>query len=202
MNIYEKLQKCRVELQSANIKKSGQNKFAGYTYYELGDFLPTINKLFAENKLFSAVTFDSEVARLAIINTEKPDEMVVFTSPMAGADLKGCHSIQNLGAVQTYQRRYLYMSALEIVEHDALDSTTGKTSEKPKAAKKSGADTGSKLTPEQRSKILELQKQNGVTADTFNKRLKAKYNITNIDQLTENQAASIIESMESKNGAG
>jgi hypothetical protein len=52
---------------------------------------------------------------------------------MAEANLKGCHPIQNMGAVQTYSRRYLYVSALEIVEHDALDATTG--SEAPKSAK-------------------------------------------------------------------
>ena len=37
--------------------------------------------------------------------------------------LKGCHPIQNLGAVQTYIRRYLWVTAMEIVEHDALDSS-------------------------------------------------------------------------------
>ena len=49
--------------------------------------------------------------------------MVVVTSPMVEANLKGAHAIQNLGAVETYQRRYLWMTAMEIVEHDALDSS-------------------------------------------------------------------------------
>jgi hypothetical protein len=42
---------------------------------------------------------------------------------MADANLKGCHPIQNLGAVETYNRRYLWVTAMEIVEHDALDSS-------------------------------------------------------------------------------
>jgi hypothetical protein len=50
---------------------------------------------------------------------------VMFTSPMSSAALKGCHDVQNLGAVQTYLRRYLWTNAFEIVEHDALDATTG-----------------------------------------------------------------------------
>jgi len=129
INIYEKLQKCRVELQESNVKKSGHNKFAGYTYYELGDFLPTINKICLENKIFCSVSFGSEMAILEAVNAEKPEERVLFTSPMSEANLKGCHPIQNLGAVETYQRRYLYSTAFEIVEHDALDSTNG--SEKP-----------------------------------------------------------------------
>jgi hypothetical protein len=44
---------------------------------------------------------------------------------MKEANLKGCHAIQNLGAVETYTRRYLWVTALEIVEHDVLDATTG-----------------------------------------------------------------------------
>jgi hypothetical protein len=33
--------------------------------------------------------------------------------------------VQNIGAVETYQRRYLWVTAMEIVEHDALDSSEG-----------------------------------------------------------------------------
>jgi hypothetical protein len=49
---------------------------------------------------------------------------------MSTAELKGCHAIQNLGAVQTYLRRYLWVAAMEIVEHDSLDATTGKDDSK------------------------------------------------------------------------
>lgn len=126
MNIYEKLQEMRVELQNMELKKSGQNKFAGYTYYQLSDVLPYINQLMQKHKVASVVTFDSDNAILTLINTEKPEEIIKFTSPMATASLKGAHEIQNLGAVETYQRRYLYMTAFEIVEADVLDATQGK----------------------------------------------------------------------------
>lgn len=122
MNVYEKLQKARIELQGKQMKKSGHNKFAGYQYFELGDFLPEINKLFSELGLCSTVSFGKDLAELKVINIEKPEEVVTFTSPMAEANLKGCHPIQNLGAVETYTRRYLYVAALEIVEHDAVDA--------------------------------------------------------------------------------
>jgi len=157
MNVYEKLQKARIDLQSKQMKKSGHNKFAGYQYFELGDFLPEINKLFAELKLCSVVSFGKEMAELKIINIEKPDEVVTFTSPMAEANLKGCHPIQNLGAVETYNRRYLYVSALEIVEHDALDSappvelSTAHKTTKGKITPTSGAGEG--LTQEQHDKV-------------------------------------------------
>lgn len=122
MSIYKKLQEARIRLQSTELKKSGANKFAGYSYFELGDFLPAIQTIFNEIGLCGIVSFNSEIAELWIHETDG-EEKIVFTSPMADASLKGCHPIQNLGAVQTYQRRYLWMAALEIVEHDALDSS-------------------------------------------------------------------------------
>lgn len=138
MNIYEKLQAMRVALQGMNIKKSGENKFAGYKYYELGDFLPPINQLMKEHGVCSVVTYGAESAILTLHNIEKPEETITFFSPMAEAVLKGAHPIQNLGAVETYQRRYLYMTAFEIVEADALDATQG--------AESAGAGRGSNNT--------------------------------------------------------
>jgi hypothetical protein len=122
MGVHKKLMDARIILQQAPLKKSGHNKFAGYSYFELGDFLPTINQIFAKVGLCGVVSFDKELATLTITDTEDSTE-IKLTSPMAEANLKGCHPIQNLGAVETYTRRYLWVSAMEIVEHDALDSS-------------------------------------------------------------------------------
>lgn len=59
---------------------------------------------------------------MKIVNVADPSESITITSPLSSASLKGCHEVQNLGAVETYQRRYLWVAALEIVEHDAIDS--------------------------------------------------------------------------------
>lgn len=126
MNVYEKIQQVRVELQNLGLNKSGKNKFAGYTYFELSDFLPAINQLCKDHKLMTHISFTREEATLTIVNAEAPEEKVIYTSPMYEAVLKGAHPIQNAGAVITYQRRYLMMLAFEIVECDALDSTQGK----------------------------------------------------------------------------
>ncbi|WP_455577317.1 ERF family protein [Anaerosinus sp.] len=126
MNIFEKLQTMRVALQAQNLKKSGKNTYSKYDYYNLSDFLPQVNQLMVDNKVTSVITFDKEFAKLTLIDCEKPDARIEFTSPMASAQLKGVHEIQNLGAVETYQRRYLYMVAFEIVEADVLDAVQGK----------------------------------------------------------------------------
>jgi hypothetical protein len=125
MNVYQKLNAARKEFHSMEIKKSGHNKFANYYYFELGDFIIPALTIFEKLGLIGIVHFGTETAQLAIINTEKPDEVVVFSSPMSEANLKGAHPIQNLGAVHTYLRRYLWVAALEIVEHDAVDSSEG-----------------------------------------------------------------------------
>ena len=120
--VHKKLMQARILLQNAPLKKSGHNKFAGYSYFELGDFMPEINAIFNEVGLCGVVSYDSEIASLTITDTDD-NTSIVITSPMAEANLKGCHPIQNLGAVETYTRRYLWVTAMEIVEHDALDSS-------------------------------------------------------------------------------
>jgi hypothetical protein len=123
MNVYQKLNVARNKFHNTEIKKSGHNKFAGYKYFELGDFIVPALSIFDEVGLTSIISFGKESADMRIINTDKPEEMIVIESPMSEANLKGCHPVQNLGAVQTYIRRYLWVAALEIVEHDALDSS-------------------------------------------------------------------------------
>jgi hypothetical protein len=122
MSVHKKLMEARVKLQGVKLKKSGQNKFAGYSYFELGDFLPEIQQIFHDIGLCGVVSYDIEYARLCITDVED-GTAIVITSPMAEANLKGTHPIQNLGAVETYQRRYLWMTAMEIVEHDILDAS-------------------------------------------------------------------------------
>jgi hypothetical protein len=124
MSVYKKLQDARIKLQHTELKKSGHNKFAGYKYFELGDFLPSIQKICSEMGLCGVVSFNHEMAFLQILDVEDGTS-IMFTSPMSSAALKGCHDVQNLGAVQTYLRRYLWVNAFEIVEHDALDSVMG-----------------------------------------------------------------------------
>lgn len=122
--IYEKLQQSRIELQSKKLKKSGKNKFAGFTYYELNDILPQINQIFYDLKLFSNFSIKENLAVLTITDWED-ETFQEFTSPIEELELKGCTKIQALGGVHTYMKRYLYLNALEIVESDMLDAKAG-----------------------------------------------------------------------------
>ena len=132
MNVFEKLNEARLRFQNANVKKSGQNKFAGYTYYELADILPAINKIAQELKFTCIVNFTKDLATLSFVDCEK-NEKIEFTSPMAEANLKGCQQVQNLGGAETYIKRYLYQNCFEIVESDMLDGTMNPNAKPDKA---------------------------------------------------------------------
>ena len=137
MNIYQKLQTVRVKLHKMNLKKSGFNPFAKFNYFELGDFLPAALELMLEHGLFAYEEIDTQQATITVIDTDDLNVIpFVLTMPSTTVDLKGATPIQNLGSVQTYMRRYLWTSLLEIVESDALDATIGKDDDK-KSGKKS-----------------------------------------------------------------
>jgi hypothetical protein len=121
MNIYEKLNAARKAFHQIKLKKTGRNDFAKYDYFELGDFLLPALGAFNDVGLTAIVAFDEKIATMTIVDCEKPKSTITITSPMGSAALKGCHEVQNIGAVETYQRRYLWVAALEIVEHDALE---------------------------------------------------------------------------------
>jgi hypothetical protein len=124
MNVYKKLMQARIDLQNTTLSKSGHNKFAGYKYFELGDFIPAIQNIFNGLGLCGTISYTNDLATLTIVDMSDLSKIEI-TSPMSEAALKGCHAVQNLGAVQTYIRRYLWVTALEIVEHDAIDSSSG-----------------------------------------------------------------------------
>jgi hypothetical protein len=151
--VHKKLMNARMILQSMQLKKSGHNKFSNYYYFELGDFLPQINEIFHGHGLCGVISYDTEYASLTITDVDDGTNIVV-TSPMVEANLKGAHAIQNLGAVETYQRRYLWMTAMEIVEHDALDSSAPIKEEKVIITPTQGiADS---LPPEEMEYLREL----------------------------------------------
>ena len=154
MNVYQKLNAARDQFHSQKLKKSGHNKFANYYYFELGDFIIPALQIFHEVGLTSVIRFGIDQAVMEIVNTNLPEEKIIITSPMSTAALKGCHEVQNLGAVQTYLRRYLWVAALEIVEHDALDATTGKKGDGPVITPK--GDIGNDIPNEEKEFLTEM----------------------------------------------
>jgi hypothetical protein len=121
MSVYRKLQAARLELVNSGIKKTGHNSYGGWNYYELGDFIPTVHRLFDMVGLCGVVTFN-EVATLTVYDTEFTDQKIEFSTPIVYAEAAKGQPIQMLGSTHTYLRRYLWLLAMELVEADAVDA--------------------------------------------------------------------------------
>ena len=132
-NVYQKLLEARVLFMEEDVKKSGKNMKMSYKYFELQDIVPVATPIFQKVGLLPVVTFTNDEASMTIFNTDNPGDFIVFTSPMkeiepivstkTGGEVT--NAIQRLGSVETYQRRYLYMIALDIVESDSIEPQTG-----------------------------------------------------------------------------
>lgn len=155
MNLYEKISEARIQFQQMNVKKTGKNTYAGYTYFTLDEILPAINVIAKAMKFVCIFDTTADTATLTIVDTEKPEDKVTFScayvrtikksvskdgkeefTDTQGASLKGCHPVQNEGATITYLKRYLYLNAFEISEGDVLDATMNPNEGEAKATPK------------------------------------------------------------------
>jgi hypothetical protein len=141
-NLNESIIEIRCELQAKNLKKSGKNKFAGFDYFELSDFLPTLNELMKKYKINDVFTIKDGIASLTLILGEEKQEytmpFVIFDTPLTfKKDKNGNYvkdkngdyiqvpsmqDIQYLGALNTYYKRYLYLNAFGITDGEIIDS--------------------------------------------------------------------------------
>lgn len=132
MNVFGKLAEARAKFKTAKVQKSGENKFQGYKYFELADILNAVTDINREVGLCTVETMTADSATLAVVNADDPADRAEFSVPMAKAELKGCHPVQNLGAAITYVRRYLYQNAYSVAEPDQLNSGKQDIDEGPK----------------------------------------------------------------------
>lgn len=165
-NVFAKLLEARVKFLAAGVKKSGKNMHLKFTYFELEDIVPVATPIFAELGLLPLVNFTDEAATMTVVNVDEPSEIIQFTSPMRNIEGNAAtNAVQALGASETYQRRYLYMAALDITESDTLDGTAGAPA--PAPAPKAPP------TPEQREAVKkELTNAEGNASDLQIKQLK------------------------------
>ena len=133
MNVYQKLLTARSRFLAENVKKSGKNMKLQYKYFELEDIVPVATPIFEALHLLPVTSFTNEMATLTMVDCDNPAETIMFCSPMkeieatvssrTGGEIT--NAIQRLGSVETYQRRYLYMIALDVVESDEMEAMTG-----------------------------------------------------------------------------
>jgi hypothetical protein len=129
--VHARMSAIKAELAKIEIKKSGHNKFAGFKYHELQDFMVHINQLNQKHGVNDLVEIDEDKkeCRITLINVDVKDDFYVVSVPYREAQMLGkggtpsnVDMIQRMGSTITYNRRYLYMTAYNIVESDSVDS--------------------------------------------------------------------------------
>ena len=149
-NLNESIIKIRVDLQNSKLKKSGKNKFAGFDYFELADFLPRLNELMLQESINDRFYIKDDYATLELQKGEEKQEytmpFVMFETPLtfkkdkSGNFIKNkdgdymqvpsMQDIQYLGALNTYYKRYLYLNAFGITDGEIIDSMDNSNLEK------------------------------------------------------------------------
>lgn len=161
-NVYQKLIQARLTFMEGGVEKTGKNMFMSFMYFELEDIVPRATKIFNDIGLLPVVKFEDGQAKMDVINTDNPDEVVTFTAPFDKIEpiisnnkgTKATNSMQALGASITYMRRYLYMIALDICEADEIDGHLGEEST-PKTVAAKPVQKKIPVTPQQREQVKE-----------------------------------------------
>lgn len=122
----ERIISIRVKLQNSKLKKSGNNKFAGFDYFELADFLPRLNELMLEEGINDLFTIDGDEVTLTLLKGEEEQTykmpFIKFNVPLNKNGQPSMQEIQYLGALNTYYKRYLYLNAFGITDGEVIDS--------------------------------------------------------------------------------
>lgn len=188
LNLNESIIKIRVKLQNSKIKKSGKNKFAGFEYYELGDFLPKLNELMLEENINDLFTIENDEVKLILMKGEEKQEYKmpfrIFETPLTKDGKQSMQDIQYLGALNTYYKRYLYLNAFGITDGEVIDSMNSEEIKKP--------------IKQETKEILITEKQieliKGLDQERVKKALEY-YEKENIEDLTLVQASQLIKKL-------
>ena len=184
MPVHKKINEARIAFHALPLKKSGHNTFAGYKYFELSDFVIPALRIFNDVGLCAIISFSESTASMHIVDVEDGSQVIIH-SPMGSANLMIYHHKKNVGDCETYTTRYLWTAALCIVEHDALDATTG--ADKVVAPAKFISD----------SQFAELQKLVDYTRTDLALLCK-HYKINSLKELTENRFDAVKAALEKK----
>lgn len=155
-NVYQKLIEARQAFLDSYVQQSGKNMSLEFMYFELKDIVPTVTKIFKETGLIAIDNFSADTATLTIVNTDSPEETILFAVPfdriqpiVSNTGKQVTNVMQALGSSITYMRRYLYLIAMDICVNDEIEPTIDKGTNKPEKQTEHKAPA----TPQQREEI-------------------------------------------------
>ena len=215
MNLYQKVAKIKGEMSSMKFSKTGRNSFTKFNYFQLDDFEPTLEKLCSQYGVVTYFQFALDAARMVVVDADDPTQKIEVDSPVDVSFGKTSTKMQDIGSMQTYARRYLFMSFFGITESDFLDEVAGMNTpkseddvdhvnpDKSEAVKKSDANADKKkgtayqvwrrllnMNGFDSKKPLENE-ENKTSMDKARDVMRARYGKDNATQLSENQLADL-----------
>lgn len=125
-NVWQRINAVKRGLRGVSLKKSGKNSFSKYEYMELNDFENALEDFCDKEGINTMFFWYTDKAVLRVTNIEDPKDFVEICSPVVDCGIKGASPIQNLGGMQTYLRRYLFVSTFGIAEHDLVEQQSPK----------------------------------------------------------------------------
>lgn len=197
MNLNETIIKIRVELQNSKIKKSGKNRFAGFEYYELADFLPKLNELMLKEKVNDRFTIKDGLAMLELIKGEERQEYTIpfqiFPTPLNKNGSPSMQDIQYLGALNTYYKRYLYLNAFGITDGEVIDSMDSANLQKGVTFKPNTKDQEKEI-------LILMSKMKELVIDTNSdfEEIYKYYKVEDSSSMTLNQLEDCVKNLEQK----
>ena len=126
-NIVKKMITARSIFFSSPKNKSGSAQIAKgifIQYYTLDDIIPIITKIETTCGILCHISFEDRGV-LTIYNADNPEETLTYKTPISMNALGRGSEVQNIGAMETYSRRYLYLIAFDIVEPEQIDQLIG-----------------------------------------------------------------------------
>ena len=214
LNLYQKIAKVKGEMAKAKLPKTGYNGYTKFNYFQLDDFEPFLEKLCSDYGIVTFFNFTLDTASMAVINSDEPEQSIEIKSPISIAGKTG-NPMQDIGAMQTYARRYLFMSFFGITESDFLDEVAGMNTpkseddvdhvnpDKSEAVKKSDANADKKKSTAYQvwRRLLNMNgfdskkplenEENKTSMDKARDVMRARYGKDNATQLSENQLADL-----------
>ena len=215
MNLYQKVAKIKGEMSSMKFTKTGKNSFTKFNYFQLDDFEPTLEKLCSQYGIVTYFMFALDAARMVVVDADDPTQKIEVDSPVDVSFGKTSTKMQDIGSMQTYARRYLFMSFFGITESDFLDEVAGMDTpkseddvehvnpDKSEAVKKSDANADKKKSTAYQvwRRLLNMNgfdskkplenEENKTSMDKARDVIRARYGKDNATQLSENQLADL-----------
>lgn len=152
MSVYQKLSLARQNLAKKKIvaDATGYN----YTYIDLPQIESAVSEVCQDVGIIATMTFADRVQM--IITDLEDNSTCCFESPIVDPSIVHINDkqpIQNVGGLMTYMRRYMYMMAFAISEHDAVEEI-GNKQQKEEEARKLGKEIAEKMKEEKVDKPM------------------------------------------------